>query len=133
MTPYVEAQATGPVEETAIVAAMRILEIDPRQDIAYRALFQAYQERGDTARADHYRRQRDRVREIHPERRSAPIVMLPPEQGQVAPPEVVTDSQFPPDGEAVKAPCETSSGKGCGGGAAAPVTHVNWIGGCPSM
>jgi DNA-binding SARP family transcriptional activator len=80
LTPYVEAQATGPVEETAIVAAMRILEIDPRQDIAYRALFQAYQERGDTARADHYRRQRDRVREIHPERRSAPIVMLPVER-----------------------------------------------------
>ena len=80
LTPYVEAQAMGPVEETAIVAAMRILEIDPRQDVAYRALSQAYQERGDIARADHYRRQRDRVREVHPERRSAPIVALPVER-----------------------------------------------------
>jgi DNA-binding SARP family transcriptional activator len=80
LTPYVEAQAMGPVEETAIVAATRILEIDPRQDVAYRALSQAYQERGDLARAEHYRRQRDRVREIHPERRPAPIVALPVER-----------------------------------------------------
>ena len=71
LTPYVEAQADGPVEEAAIVAASRILEIDPRQDVAYRALIQAYQERGDAARADQYRRQRDHVHEIRSERRPA--------------------------------------------------------------
>ena len=54
LTPYVEALTKGPVERAAIVAATRILEIDPRQDIAYRALIQAYQERGDATRADQY-------------------------------------------------------------------------------
>jgi DNA-binding SARP family transcriptional activator/tetratricopeptide (TPR) repeat protein len=71
LTPYVEARADGPVEEAAMVAASRILEIDPRQDVAYRALIQAYQERGDAARADQYRRQRDHVHEIRSERRPA--------------------------------------------------------------
>jgi tetratricopeptide (TPR) repeat protein len=68
LTPYIEAQADGPVEEAAIVAAKRILEIDPRQEIAYRVLIQAYQERGDASRADQYRRQRDHVHEIRAER-----------------------------------------------------------------
>ena len=76
LTPYVEAQANGPVEEAAIVAAMRILEIDPRQDIAYRALIQAYQERGDATRADQYRRQRDQAHEIRAERRPAPVAVV---------------------------------------------------------
>ena len=75
LTPYVEAQANGPVEEAAIVAATRILEIDPRQEIAYRALIQAYQERGDATRADQYRRQRDHVHEIRAERRPAPVAV----------------------------------------------------------
>jgi DNA-binding SARP family transcriptional activator len=76
LTPYVEAQANGPVEEAAIVAAMRILEIDPRQDIAYRALIQAYQERGDATRADQYRRHRDEAHEIRAEWRSAPVAVV---------------------------------------------------------
>ena len=80
LAPYVEAQANGPVEDTAIVAAKRILEIDPRQDSAYRALIQAYQERGDATRADQYRRQRDHVREIRAERRPAPVAVLPVER-----------------------------------------------------
>jgi DNA-binding SARP family transcriptional activator len=80
LTPYVEAQAKGLVEEAAIVAATRILEIDPRQDIAYRALIQAYQERGDATRADQYRRQRDHVHEVRAERRPAPVVVLPVER-----------------------------------------------------
>ena len=73
LTPYVEAQADGPVDEMAMAAAMRILEIDPRQEIACRALIHAYQERGDTSRADQYRHQRDHIREIRVERRPAPI------------------------------------------------------------
>jgi len=76
LTPYVEAQANGPVDEGAIVAATRILEIDPRQETAYRALIQAYQERGDAARADQYRRQRDHVHEIRAERWPAPTPVL---------------------------------------------------------
>jgi DNA-binding SARP family transcriptional activator len=76
LTPYVEAQANGPVEEAAIVAATRILEIDPRQEIAYRALIQAYQERGDATRADQYRRQRDHAHEIRGERRPAPVAVV---------------------------------------------------------
>jgi DNA-binding SARP family transcriptional activator len=80
LTPYVEAQAKGPVEPAAIVAATRILEIDPRQDIAYRTLIQAHQERGDATRADQYRRQRDHVYEIRAERRAAPIVIPPVER-----------------------------------------------------
>ncbi len=76
LTPYVEAQANGPVDEAAIVAATRILEIDPRQEIAYRALIQAYQERGDAPRADQYRRQRDHVHEIRAERRPAPVAVV---------------------------------------------------------
>jgi DNA-binding SARP family transcriptional activator len=75
LTPYVEAQANGPVEEAAIVAATRILEIDPRQDAAYRALIQAYQERGDATRADQYRRQRDHAHEIRSERRPTPTMV----------------------------------------------------------
>ena len=69
LTPHVESQANGPVEDAAIAAAKRILEIDPRQEVAYRALVQAYRERGDAARAEHYRRQRDQAREIRAERR----------------------------------------------------------------
>ena len=80
LTPYVEAQANGPVEQAAIVAATRILEIDPRQDVAYRALIRAYQERGDVTRADQYRRQRDHVQEIRVERRPAPVIVLPVER-----------------------------------------------------
>ncbi len=80
LTPYVEAQANGPVGEAAIVAAMRMLEIDPRQEVAYRTLIQAYQERGDATRADQYRRQRDPVHEIRAERRPAPVVVLPVER-----------------------------------------------------
>jgi DNA-binding SARP family transcriptional activator len=76
LTPYIEAQADGPIEEATIVAAKRILEIDPRQDIAYRVLIQAYQERGDESRADQFRRQRDHVQEIRAERRSAPVAAL---------------------------------------------------------
>jgi DNA-binding SARP family transcriptional activator len=76
LTPYVEAQANGPVEEAAIVAAVRILEIDPRQEIAYRALIQAYRERDDAARADQYRRQRDHIHEIRGERRPAPVAVV---------------------------------------------------------
>ncbi len=64
LTPYVEAQADGPVDEAAIVAATRILEIDPRHTIAYQVLIQAYQERGDAQRTDHFRRQRDHAEEI---------------------------------------------------------------------
>ncbi len=81
LTPYVEAQANGPVDEAAIVAATRILEIDPRQEIAYRALIQAYQERGDAPRADQYRRQRDHAHEIRAERRLAPVAVV---QGEPA-------------------------------------------------
>jgi DNA-binding SARP family transcriptional activator/Flp pilus assembly protein TadD len=77
LTPYVEAQANGPVDETAIIAALRILEIDPREDVAYRALIQAYQERGDAERAEHYRRQRDHVRKMRVERWPAPVAVLP--------------------------------------------------------
>ena len=80
LTPYLEAQANGPVEEAAIVAATRILEIDPRQEIAYRTLIQAYQERGDSTRVDQYRRQRDPIHEIRAERRPAPVVVLPVER-----------------------------------------------------
>jgi DNA-binding SARP family transcriptional activator len=76
LTPYVEAQKNGPVEETAIAAAKRILEIDPRQEIAYRVLIQAYRERGDTTRADQYRRLRDHVHEIRTERRPTPIAVV---------------------------------------------------------
>jgi DNA-binding SARP family transcriptional activator len=76
LTPYVAAHANGPVEEAAIVAATRILEIDPRQEIAYRALIQAYQERGDATRAEQYLRQRDHVHEIRAERRPAPVAAL---------------------------------------------------------
>ena len=76
LTPYLEAQANGPVDEAAIVAAMRILEIDPRQEIACRLLIQACQERGDASRAEQFRRQRDHVREIRPERRPAPAAPL---------------------------------------------------------
>ena len=76
LTPYVEAQASGPVDEAAIVAAMRILEIDPRQEIPYRVLIQAYQERGDASRADQYRRQRDHLDEIRAERRPASVATL---------------------------------------------------------
>jgi len=68
LAPYLESTADGPVGDTAIAAAKRILEIDPRQDVAYRALVQAYRERGDSARAEHYRRQRDQAREIRAER-----------------------------------------------------------------
>ena len=73
VTPYVEAQADGPVDEGAMGVAARILEIDPRHEIACRALIQAYQERGDTSRADHYRRQHDHIRAIRAERRLTPI------------------------------------------------------------
>jgi len=76
VTPYVVAKANGPVEEAAIVAAERILEIDPRQEIAYRTLIQAYLERGDAARADQYRRQHDHLHEIHAERRPAPNTVV---------------------------------------------------------
>jgi len=76
LTPYVAAQANGPVEEAAIVAATRILEIDPRQEIACRALIQAYQERGDATRAEQYRRQRDHIHDIRAERRPAPVAAL---------------------------------------------------------
>jgi len=81
LTPYVEAQASGPVDEGAIVAATRILEIDPRHEGAYRALIQAYQERGDATRADQYRRQRDHVHEVRAERRTAPAAEPPIERG----------------------------------------------------
>ena len=83
LTPYVEAQAKGPVEEAAIVAASCILEINPRQDIACRTLIQAYQERGDIARADQYRRQRDPIHEIRPERRPAPVAVVESERASV--------------------------------------------------
>jgi DNA-binding SARP family transcriptional activator/tetratricopeptide (TPR) repeat protein len=76
LTPYVETQANGPVEDAAIVAAKRMLEIDPRQEIAYRALIQAHLERGDVPRADQYRRQRDHVRETRAERRPAPVAVV---------------------------------------------------------
>ena len=82
LSPYVEAQANGPVEEAAIVAAMRMLEIDPRQEIAYRALIQAYQERGDATRADQYRRQRDHVHEIRVERRPALVAVVQGERAR---------------------------------------------------
>ncbi len=88
LTPYVEAQANGPVDDAAIVAAKRMVEIDPREEIAYRALIQAYQERGDAERADQYRRQRDlRVYEIRAERRPAPAAGGPgePPLGMSAP------------------------------------------------
>jgi DNA-binding SARP family transcriptional activator len=61
VTPVVEAQANGPVGEAAVVAAKRILEIDPRREIAYLALIRASEERGDQVGAAHYRRQRDRA------------------------------------------------------------------------
>jgi DNA-binding SARP family transcriptional activator len=80
LTPYVEAQANGPVEQAAIVAALRMLEIDPRQEVAYRTLIQAYQERGDATRADQYRRQRDPIHAIRAEWRPAPVVVLPVER-----------------------------------------------------
>jgi DNA-binding SARP family transcriptional activator len=69
LTPYVEAQANGPVEDAAIAAASRILEIDSRHETAYRVLIQAYRERGDEARADQYRDLCDRIQEIRSERR----------------------------------------------------------------
>jgi len=77
LTPYVESHASGPVDDAVMVAASRILEIDPRHDIACRALIQAYLERGDVARAEQYRRQRDDVREILVERRSEPDAVPP--------------------------------------------------------
>jgi DNA-binding SARP family transcriptional activator len=80
LAPYVETQANGPVEPAAIVAATRILEIDPRQDVAYRTLIQAYQELGDATRADQYRRQRDHLHDIRAEHRPAPVVILPVER-----------------------------------------------------
>ena len=76
LTPYLEAQANGPVEEAAIVAAKRMLEIDPRQEIAYRALIQAHRERGDATRAEHYRRQRDHMHDVRAERRPAPVSVV---------------------------------------------------------
>ena len=96
LTPYVEAQANGPVDEPAIVAAMRILEIDPRQEIAYRVLIQAYQERGDASRADQCRRQRDHVHEIRAERRPAPVAVLHVERPLLpsAPAEVAAELAF---------------------------------------
>jgi DNA-binding SARP family transcriptional activator len=92
LTPYVEAQANGPVEEAAIVAATRMLEIDPRQEIAYRALIQAYQERGDATRADQYRRQWDPIYEIRAERRPAPLTAVQDEHA--------SESIAPADGAA---------------------------------
>lgn len=80
LAPFVEAQADGPVSDTAVVAAKRILEIDPRQDSAYRALIQAHQERGDATHADQYRRQREHVRDIRAERRLAPLAVVPVER-----------------------------------------------------
>jgi len=79
LTPYVESRASGPVEDAAMLAATRILEIDPRHDDAYRALIQAYQERGDAARADQFRRQREHVQEIRIERRPELVVVHPVE------------------------------------------------------
>jgi DNA-binding SARP family transcriptional activator len=76
LTPYIEAQADGLVDEAAIVAAKRILEIDPRQEIAYRVLIQAYEDRGEASRADQYRRQSDHVEEIRAEWLSAPVAAL---------------------------------------------------------
>jgi tetratricopeptide (TPR) repeat protein len=84
LTPYVEGQANGPVEEAAIVAAIRILEIDPRQEIACRALIQAYQERGDVTRAEQYRRQWDPIYGIRAERRPAPLTAVQDEQDEHA-------------------------------------------------
>jgi DNA-binding SARP family transcriptional activator len=94
LTPYVEAQANGPVEEAAIVAAVRILEIDPRQEIAYRALIQAYRERGDATRADQYRRQRDHIHEIRAERRPALVAVVGGERasGWIAPADGAAES-----------------------------------------
>ena len=83
LTPYLEAQANGSVEEAAIVAAARMLEVDPRQEVAYRTLIHAYQERGDGARADKYRRQRDAIREIRAERRSEPVAVVESERASV--------------------------------------------------
>ena len=79
LTPYVELHANGPVDDAVMVAASRILEIDPRHEIACRALSQAYLERGDVARAGQYRRQRDDVGEILVERRSEPDAIPPAE------------------------------------------------------
>jgi DNA-binding SARP family transcriptional activator len=76
LTPYVEARANGPVGEMAIVAAKRILEIDPRQEIAYRTLIRACLERGEEARAEQYRRQCDHAHEVHAERRPAPDAVV---------------------------------------------------------
>ena len=83
LTPYIEGQANGPVEDAAMVAAKRMLEIDPRQDAAYRTLIQAYRERGDAARAEHYRRQREHIQEVRAERR--PLVTIPTQVEPVAP------------------------------------------------
>jgi DNA-binding SARP family transcriptional activator len=87
LSPYVEAQANGPVGEAAIVAAMRMLEIDPGQEIAYRALIQANRERGDAANADKYRRQREHIDEIHAEQWPAPAAVVEGEHvsGSIAP------------------------------------------------
>jgi len=80
LTPYVAAQSNGPVDDTAIVAATRILEIDPGQEIASRTLIQAYQERGDAARADQYRCERGHVDETRIERQPAPVLVFPVER-----------------------------------------------------
>jgi len=76
LAPYVETQAAGPVEDAAIVAAKRMLQIDPRQDAAYRLLIQGCRERGETERAEQYRRQRDHIHETRAERRPAPAQAL---------------------------------------------------------
>ena len=94
LTPYIESQANGPVEDAAIDVAKRMLEIDPRQEVAYRVLVQAYRERGNSALAEHYRRQLDHSHEIRAERRSSIVavdhdghlpIVLPSAVGALAP------------------------------------------------
>ena len=79
LKPYVAARANGPVDEAAIVAATRILELDPRQEIAYQALIQAYLERGDATLANQYRHQREQADEIRGERRPRAAIVAPVE------------------------------------------------------
>jgi DNA-binding SARP family transcriptional activator len=102
LTPYVEAQANGPIDEAAIVAAKRILEINPRQEIACRVLIQAYQERGDVEHAEKNRRQSDPIHEIDIARRPAPVAAV---QGEQAAPSIA-----PADEAAEEAPAAPALG-----------------------
>lgn len=49
LVPYLESQATGPISDVAVVAAKRIVEMEPLREHGYSVLMRACAERGDRA------------------------------------------------------------------------------------